>query len=99
MIIPNITFPLGREPNSTFDGFADMLNIFFIDLREREKERERICGSTYLNIHWLLLVCALTGDQTHTHGVSGRYSNQLSHVVSAIPNISEIHTNKCLRIL
>ena len=33
--------------------------------REREKVRQRktsICCSTYLCIHWLILVCALTGD-------------------------------------
>ena len=45
--------------------------ILFIDFREMrggkegEKARERetlICFSTYLCIHWLPLVCALTGD-------------------------------------
>ena len=28
-------------------------------MRERERERERICCSTYFSIYWLLLVCAL----------------------------------------
>ena len=29
------------------------------------RERERLaCPATYLCIHWLLLVCALTGDGT-----------------------------------
>ena len=39
--------------------------LFCIDSRERERkgEREReICCSTYLCIHWLILVYALTGD-------------------------------------
>ena len=34
-------------------------------------------------IHWLVLVCALTGDQTHNLGISGRYSNQLSYPARA----------------
>ena len=38
-----------------------------------------ICSSTYLYIHWLILICALTGDQTHNLGVLGQHSNQLNH--------------------
>ena len=49
--------------------------IFF--LREREKETS-ICYSTYWCIHWLILVCALTGDWTHKLGVLGRCCNNLS---------------------
>ena len=49
---------------------------------EREKERERkkhlFCCSTYVYIHWLLLVCALTRDGTCSLGVSGQCSNHLS---------------------
>ena len=40
-----------------------------IDFRKREEGRERetsICCSTYLRIHWLLLVCALTGIEPST---------------------------------
>ena len=38
--------------------------------RGRVKERETsICCSIYLFIHWLILVCALTWDQTATLGV------------------------------
>ena len=43
--------------------------FLFIDFRERKEERKRdreretlICCSTYLCIHWLILVDALTGD-------------------------------------
>ena len=36
--------------------------------RERETS---ICCSTYLCIHWLILVCALTGDRTRNLGLSG----------------------------
>ena len=47
---------------------------------EGEREREPwICCSTYLCIYWLLLVCALTGDQTSNLGISGQRSNQLSY--------------------
>ena len=56
-------------------------SFFKTDLREREmggRERE-ICCSTYLCIHLLILVCALTEDRTYNLGVSGRCSNQLSY--------------------
>ena len=40
----------------------------FIDFQERERSRGRgetlICCSAYLCIHWLSLLCALTGDRT-----------------------------------
>ena len=46
---------------------------------EKERERERlICCSTYFCIHWLILVCVLTGDRTHNLGKSVWLSNQLS---------------------
>ena len=41
---------------------------------ERGVRRERemlICCSTYLCIHWLILICALTGDQTHNLRILG----------------------------
>ena len=48
------------------------ISFFKIDFRERGKEKETlICFSTYLCIHWLILVCALTGDQTHNLGILG----------------------------
>ena len=53
-----------------------------------ERERERlICCSTYLCIHWLMLVCALTGDRTCNLGTSGRCSNQLSYPAGAIVDV------------
>ena len=43
-----------------------------------------ICCSTYLCIHWLILVCApTTKDQTHNLGISGQCSNQLSYKARA----------------
>ena len=62
--------------------------------RERERERERqaerdICCSTYLCIHWFILVCALTLDLTRNFGVSG-CSNQLSHLDRA-----KLHSFTC----
>ena len=48
--------------------------------REREREKEStIYRSTYSCIHWLILACALTRDQTCNLGVLGRCSNQLSY--------------------
>ena len=53
--------------------------------RDKERERERSICSAYLYIHWLLLVCALTGDRTHNLGVwGGGHSNQLSYKANAI---------------
>ena len=49
---------------------------------ERETERKKntsICCSSYLFIHSLILVCALTEDQTHNLGVLEERSNQLSN--------------------
>ena len=37
---------------------------------ERERETS-ICCSTYLRIHWMILVCVLTGDQVCGPGVLG----------------------------
>ena len=37
----------------------------------------------YLCIHWLILVPAMTGGQTHNFGISGRHSNQLSYPARA----------------
>lgn len=34
-------------------------------------------------IHWLILVSALTEDQTHNFDVSGKCYNQLSYLVRA----------------
>lgn len=38
--------------------------------RERGDERE-MCHSTYLHTHWLVPVCALTGDQAPDLGILG----------------------------
>ena len=52
---------------------------------EREEERETsTCCSTYVCIHWLLIVCALTGDQTHNLSVLGQRSNKLSYPARAL---------------
>ena len=50
----------------------------------REKEKETlICCSTYLLIHWLILVCVLTGDETRNLGPLGQCSDQLSYLARA----------------
>ena len=46
----------------------------------REIEKQSICCSTYLCIHWLISVCALTGDRTHNLGALGWPSNLLSYL-------------------
>ena len=52
--------------------------------RGRKGEREiPICCSTYLRVHWLTLVCTLTGDQTPNLDISGWRSSQLSHLARA----------------
>ena len=49
--------------------------------RERQREKEALtCCSIYLCIHQLILVCALTWDQTGNLDVSGQCSNQLSYL-------------------
>ena len=37
----------------------------------------------FLCVHWLILVCALTRDQTHNLGELGKCSNQLSYLARA----------------
>ena len=55
----------------------------YVCFREREEGREKIetstCCSTYLCIHLLIPICALTGDWTCNLGILGRCSNQLSY--------------------
>ena len=58
-----------------------------IDFRERNRKGKRetlICFSTYLCIHGLIPVCAVTRQQTCKLGVLGRCSNQLSYPAKAI---------------
>ena len=64
---------------------------FFFFLREREEGRDRktsFCCFSYLCIHWLLLVCALTRVWTHSLGRWGQCSNQLRYPVRAPPHFS-----------
>ena len=44
-----------------------------------------VCCSTYLCICWLILLCALTTDQTHNLGVLGECSRRLSYLARARP--------------
>ena len=50
---------------------------------EWERERETPICSIYLCIHWLILVCAQTGDRACSLGVSGSLSRQLSCLAGA----------------
>ena len=47
------------------------------------RERQNICCSTDPWIHWLILVCALTRDQTHNLCLWGQCPNPLSSPVRA----------------
>ena len=60
--------------------------FFFLLILESGGERETetlIYCSTYLCIHWLIVVCALNGDQTLNLGISEQRSNQLSYAARA----------------
>ena len=48
---------------------------FFWEIQERGERRREIliCCSTHPCSHWLILVCALTGDQTLNLGASGQH--------------------------
>ena len=43
-----------------------------------------ICCSTYICIHWLLLICTLTGDRTHSLGASSNQPNYLARAPFAL---------------
>ena len=69
--------------------FVFLIFIYWFE-RERQRETERgreretlICCSTYLCIHWLILVCTLTGDWTHNLGTLGWPSIQMSYLARA----------------
>ena len=68
------------KPITSFN--FSVLFFWSIDFfRERENGRQRetsICCSTYLCIHWLILVCALSRDQIPNLSVLGWHCNQLS---------------------
>ena len=60
--------------------YSSFLKKMYLLIFERHTERKTlIYCSTYLCIHWLVFVCALTGDWTHNLGISGQCSNQLSY--------------------
>ena len=47
-----------------------------------------VCCSTYLCIHWLILTCTLTGDQTYNLGILVQCSNQLSCYLAGLDSYS-----------
>ena len=60
-------------------SYLSSQRFFFIDFRERKGRgggRMLICCSTYLCIHWMILVCALIGNWTHSCGVMGWCSRE-----------------------
>ena len=64
------------------------LNLFYKARGRGEMERERsIYYSTYLSIHYLILACALTRNQTCLVGVLGWHASQLSYLAKAHPSL------------
>ena len=59
--------------------------LFFKTVYWGERQRNITLLFTYLCVHWLIFVCALTGDQTCNLGVTDWHSNQLSHLARAFP--------------
>ena len=57
-------------------------SVFYFKKNLRERET-LICFSTYLFIHWLFGVWALTRDRTCNLGISGQLYNQLSYLTRA----------------
>ena len=80
----HLVIPIGENhrisPDSGMEKqtpFLFFLNVF-IDFRKSEEERER--NIDLLLYPFVILVCALTGDQTCNLGISGLRSNQLSNL-------------------
>ena len=64
--VPNFRV-LGQK---SFSLCAYLFLFLFIDFREKEREEKNIDLLFHLFMHsWLILVCALIGDQTHNLGV------------------------------
>ena len=66
---------------ASWPGLFKFHIYWFLEREEgavREKERLIFCF-TYLFLHWLILVCALTGTRTWNLDVSGWCYNQLSY--------------------
>ena len=68
--------------------------------RERESERETlICCSTYLCVQWLILIYALTGDQTCNLDLWEWHSNHSqSNLARTLGHIIFNQSNNCLLI-
>ena len=96
------------------DNFLSILFFYLLILetgKEREKDRQSgrqthrqretlICCFTYLLIFWLILVCALNGDQTCNLGILGWCSNQLRYLAKAscpFKNLVWVPTKQTLR--
>lgn len=60
-------------------GWTVFDSFFLSFFREREREKETDCWSTYLCIHWVILIYAQIRDRTCNLGVSGWHSNQSSY--------------------
>ena len=78
--------PDDAQPTEPYLWGRFFLFFKFIDFRETEERRDietLIYCSTYLCIHWLLLVYALAGDQTCNLAGLGQCSKKLSYPARA----------------
>ena len=87
--------PYSNSPLSlTLELVSLLLLVFYLFVCFREGEGGiPLCRSIYLRIHWLILACALTGDQTCNLGVLG-HSNQLNYPARAtLASLTHFHTS------
>ena len=68
-----------KDPRKKQIVFSLIFIFYLLILEKRRKRETLICCSTYLCIHWLILVRALTGDGTCNVGGSGWCSDQLNY--------------------
>ena len=61
----------------------------------RQREKHQPCCSTYLCICWLILVRALSGDQTLNLAISGQCSNLLRYLARTISHFNIIMLQGC----
>ena len=70
------SFLLGFNHNNNCNHLFAVLFYWFG--RETDRQTDIDLLSTHFCIHWLILLCALTGDRTCSFGASGWCSNQRS---------------------
>ena len=79
-IVPRVANPqvtvTDSQPRFPDSNFLFKMSFYLLIFREKEGG-VAICCSTYLCIHWFILICALTGDRTCSLGVCSNQLNEL----------------------